>query len=330
MNASSFWRDRRVLVTGCTGFVGSWLVKALVEAGAGVVGLVHRTTRGSTLARMGLEERITPAHGPVEDLSLLKRVLAEHEVQTVMHLAAQTIVGIANRDPLATFESNIRGTWSLLEAARQTPSVRQVVVASSDKAYGDHETLPYREDAPLQGAHPYDVSKACADRISRAYFVTYGLPVCITRCGNFFGGGDLNWNRIVPGTIRSVLAGERPLIRSDGTMVRDYFYCRDAAAAYMFLAEKMAEKPEVLGEAFNFSNEIQVTVREIAQRILDVMGSGLELDVRNEASNEILRQYLSASKAHTMLGWRPMWNLEEALQETVAWYREYLSEEPKR
>jgi CDP-glucose 4,6-dehydratase len=255
----------------------------------------------------------------------MERALGEHEIRSVFHLAAQTIVGIANRNPTSTFESNVRGTWALLEACRRSPKVEQIVVASSDKAYGDQVKLPYDENTPLQGRHPYDVSKSCADLIAQTYAVTYGLPVVITRCGNFYGGGDLNWNRIVPGTVRSVLRGERPVIRSDGLNVRDYFYVEDGAAAYMTLAEFLARDRALSGEAFNFSNEIQVTVLELARRILRLMGSDLEPDVRNEASNEIRHQYLSADKARTSLGWRPLFDLETGLQKTIAWYKEYFS-----
>jgi len=251
-------------------------------------------------------------------------VLGEYEIDMAIHLAAQTIVGIANRNPVSTLETNIGGTWALLEACRRSPTVKQIVLASSDKAYGDQDRLPYDEEMPLQGRHPYDVSKSCADLIGQAYAVTYGLPVAITRCGNFYGGGDLNWNRIVPGTIRSVLRGQRPIIRSDGHYVRDYFYVEDAAAAYMLLAERLAENPDLRGQAFNFSNETQVTVLELVERILGLMGSDLEPDVRNEASNEIRCQYLSAAKARCMLGWRPLFTLEEGLQRTIDWYKDFL------
>lgn len=323
--AKNFWTDRRVFVTGCTGLVGSWTVRLLCERGAHVIGLVRDGVPGSELVRGGLDRRIDVVRGCVEDATLMERVLAEYEVQTVFHLAAQTIVGIANRSPLSTFETNIKGTWCLLEAARRCGYRPQVVVASSDKAYGDQERLPYTEDAPLQGRHPYDVSKSCTDLLSLAYAHTYQLPVCVTRCGNFFGGGDLNWNRIVPGTVRSVLRGERPVIRSNGLFVRDYFYVKDGAAAYLHLAECMARQPEVPGQAFNFSTEIQVTVLDLVARILRLMGSTLEPDVRGEASNEIQHQYLSAAKARSMLGWRPGWQLEDALAETIAWYRDFLA-----
>lgn len=322
--SAGFWTDRRVLVTGCTGLVGSWLVSDLAAAGAHVVGLVRDQVCGSNLVRLGLGGRIDQVRGSVEDHALVSRVLGEYEIQTVFHLAAQTIVGVANRNPLSTFESNIQGTWSVLEAARLAPTVSGVVVASSDKAYGSHASLPYVEDFPLQGRHPYDVSKSCADLLSLAYHATYGLPVCVTRCGNFYGGGDLNWNRIVPGTVRSVVRGQRPVIRSDGQFVRDYFYVRDGARAYMRLAERMSVEPALLGQAFNFSNESQVTVMALVGLILKLMGSDLEPDVRNEASNEIRHQYLSAGKARRMLQWAPAWSLESGLVETIGWYREFL------
>lgn len=323
---SSLWRDRPVFVTGCTGLVGSWLVHDLLEAGAHVVGLVRDQVAGTNLRRLGIESRIDIVHGCVEDEPLLERTLGEYEIRTVFHLAAQTIVGIANRNPLSTFESNIRGTWNLLEAARRSPTVEQIVIASSDKAYGDQPVLPYTEDTPLQGRHPYDVSKSCADLIASSYHRTFGLPVCVTRCGNFYGGGDLNWNRIVPGTIRSILRGQRPLIRSDGTLVRDYFYVRDGARAYMLTAEKMAcGTPGVAGQAFNFSNETQMTVLDLTRRLLRLMDSDLEPDVRNEARHEILRQSLSAERARRVLGWHPAWEIDESLRETVAWYRAFLA-----
>jgi CDP-glucose 4,6-dehydratase len=320
-----FWRDRRVFVTGCTGLVGSWTVKALVERGAHVIGLVRDQVAGSELQRSGLAAGIDVVRGAVEDYALLERALAEYEVQTVFHLAAQTIVGIANRCPLSTFETNIKGTWCLLEAARRCGTRPQVIVASSDKAYGEQSVLPYTEESPLEGRHPYDASKSCTDILALTYHHSYGLPVCVTRCGNFYGGGDLNWNRIVPGTIRSVLRGQRPVIRSDGSFVRDYFYVKDGAAAYLHLAECMARQPEVVGQAFNFSTEIQVTVLDLVSRILALMHASLEPDVRGEASNEIKHQYLSAARARRLLAWMPRYSLEESLAETIQWYRQYLA-----
>jgi len=323
MTKRSFWLDRTTLVTGATGLVGSWLVKRLVAEGADVTCLVRDWVPQSELVRSGLFEQVKIVRGDIREQSFLERVMGENEIDTVIHLAAQTIVTIANRNPISTFESNIAGTWSLLEACRRSPSVKQIVVASSDKAYGDQQALPYREDLPLQGQHPYDVSKSCADLIARTYAVTYDLPVVITRCGNFYGGGDLNWNRIIPGTIRSVLRGQNPVIRSDGNWVRDYFYVEDGAAAYMLLAEQLARKPELKGEAFNFSYEVPMTVREIVEEILRLMNSNLEVSVLNQAKNEIMHQYLSAEKARAQLGWKPLFNLTDGLRRTIEWYQQY-------
>lgn len=324
---TAFWRDRPVFVTGASGLVGGWLVKALLAAGADVVCLLRDWVPQSELVRGGSLERVKVVRGDVRDQPLLERTLGEYEIETVFHLAAQTIVGVANRNPVATFESNIGGTWTLLEACRRSPRVGQIVVASSDKAYGDQEILPYDEQTPLQGRHPYDVSKSCADLIAHTYAVSYDLPVAITRCGNFYGGGDLNWNRIVPGTIRSILRGQPPVIRSDGHYVRDYFYVEDGALAYMLLAEQLASRPELRGEAFNFSNEIQFDVLSLVREIMLLMDSSLAPEIRNEASHEIRRQYLSAAKARALLKWQPHFSLAAGLQKTIAWYREYFADE---
>jgi CDP-glucose 4,6-dehydratase len=318
------WQDRPVLVTGATGLVGGWLVKRLLKEGAGVVCLVRDWAPESEMVRSRDIERVKVVRGDVRDRDCLERTLGEYEVDTVFHLAAQTIVGVAHSNPIETFEDNIRGTWNLLEACRRSTAVKSIVVASSDKAYGDQTVLPYSESAPLQGQHPYDVSKSCADLISHAYAVSYRLPVAITRCGNIYGGGDLNWNRIVPGTIRSVLRGERPVIRSDGKFVRDYLYVEDAVAAYMLLAQKLGAADDLRGQAFNFSNESRIGVLGLVDRLLKAMGSSLLPDIRDEAVNEVRDQYLSAAKARDLLGWAPLFTLEEGLERTIAWYTAYL------
>ncbi|MHB8471000.1 MAG: GDP-mannose 4,6-dehydratase [Gaiellaceae bacterium] len=323
---SGFWRDRPTLVTGATGLLGGWLVRRLCDEGASVVALVRDWVPRSDFVAAGLADRVAVARGDVRDQATLERVLGEYEIDTVLHLAAQTIVGVANRNPVSTFETNIKGTWALLEACRRSPAVRAIVVASSDKAYGDQDVLPYDERMPLKGRHPYDVSKSCADLISTAYARTFDLPVVVTRCGNFYGGGDLNWNRIVPGTIRSILRGERPVIRSDGVYVRDYFYVEDGAASYMLLAEQLSSRPALAGDAFNFSTELQLTVLDVVGRIGELMRSELEPEVRNEASNEIRRQYLNAEKARRELGWAPLYTLDEGLGRTIEWYRRFFAD----
>ncbi len=322
---TAFWRDRPVFVTGATGLLGGWLVRRLVAGGADVVALVRDWVPRSTLFGAELAGRVTLVRGDVRDQEVLERALGEYEIDTVFHLAAQTIVGVANRNPVSTLDTNVRGTWALLEAARRSPLVRAIVTASSDKAYGDHDRLPYDETAALHGEHPYDASKSCADLVARMYAVTYGVPVAITRCGNFYGGGDLNWNRLVPGTIRAVLRGERPVVRSDGSLIRDYFYVEDGASAYLRLAEALHGRADLRGEAFNFSNELQVDVLALVRRILARMGSTLRPDVRAEATHEIRHQWLSAAKARTVLGWAPEFTLDEGLDRTIAWYREFLA-----
>ncbi len=312
-------------MTGGTGLVGTALVRRLVEAGADVVCLVRDWIPQSELVRGGSIENVKVVRGDVTDQATLERALGEYEIDTVIHLAAQTLVGIANRNPVSTFEANIQGTWALLEASRRSPMVKQIVLASSDKAYGSHDVLPYGEDAALQGRHPYDCSKSCSDLIGQTYAYTYKSPVTITRCGNFYGPGDLNWNRIVPGTIRSVVRNQRPIIRSDGQFIRDYFFVEDGAAAYMLLAQRLAENPDLRGEAFNFSNEIQVTVLQLVDKMLKKMGTSLTPDVRNEASNEIRNQYLSAEKARKVLNWSPSYTLDQGLEQTIEWYTKFLS-----
>lgn len=323
----SFWHDRPTFVTGATGLLGSWLVRRLIELRADVVCLIRDWVPQSEMMRAHLIEQVKIVRGDVRDQTLLERVLGEYEIDTVFHLAAQTVVGIANRNPISTFETNIGGAWALLEAARRSPTVKQIIVASSDKAYGAHRQLPYDETTSLQGRHPYDVSKACADLIAQAYAETFDLPVAVTRCGNLYGGGDLNWNRLVPGTIRSVLHGQPPIIRSDGNYTRDYFYVEDGVAAYILLAEKLSTMPKLRGQAFNFSYEQPITVLEMVRRILTLMESDLQPEIRNQANNEIPHQYLSAEKARRVLGWIPLFSLDEGLCATIEWYRKFFSDE---
>lgn len=320
---------RRALVTGASGFVGSWLVKALLDRGAEVVALVRDMDYRGEFARSGAYRRVSIVSGRLEDYSAVERAVNEFEPDTVFHLGAQAIVGPALRNPLPTFEANIRGTYHLLEACRvHARLIRAVVVASSDKAYGDHDRLPYTEAHALVGRHPYDVSKSCTDLLAATYHHTYGLPVAIARCGNVYGGGDLNWSRIVPGTIRSLVRGERPVLRSDGTMVRDYFYVEDAAAAYLALADRL-DRPGVAGGAFNFSNEEPVTVTRIVDAIREVMGAReLPPVVLGTASGEIKAQALCAARARSVLGWSAGYDLTAGLHPTVAWYRAYLREHP--
>ncbi len=322
----AFWATRPVLVTGATGLLGTAIVRMLHDAGAVVVALVRDWVPQSELVRSGLLERVRVIRGDICDQALLERVMGEYEIDTVLHLAAQTIVAIANRNPVATLEVNIRGTWCVLEAARRSPTVKQIVLASSDKAYGAQAQLPYSEGTPLEGRHPYDVSKSAADLIAQMYATSFGSPVCITRCGNFYGPGDLNWNRIVPGTLRSAIRGERPVIRSDGKFVRDYIFVDDGAAAYLTTAEKLAADRSLAGEAFNFSNETPVTVLALVDQILAVAGrTDLVPEVRNEASHEIREQFLDATKAKTRLGWSAKFSLAEGLARTHAWYRDFLA-----
>lgn len=329
--SSDVWSRRKVFVTGCTGFLGAWLTDWLIKQRADVVGLVRDWVPQSNFYRMGLADRAITVRGEIEDYALVERILNEYEIEVVFHLAAQTLVGIANENPLSTFSANITGSWNVLEAVRRSSRVKAVIVASSDKAYGTAPQLPYREDTPLVGRHPYDASKSCADLIAQAYWYSYKIPVAVTRCGNFYGGGDLNFNRIVPGTIRSLIDGQRPVIRSDGTLRRDYVYAKDAVLAYTFLAEKVLGGIG-RGEAYNFSNESPMTVLELTTLIGRLMDRvDLKPIIQNAATNEIPHQYLSAEKARRELGWQPAYTLEEGLRETIKAYREFfVSQERER
>ena len=318
--AVNFWKNRNVFVTGATGLLGSWLVEDLWRKGANVTCLVRDSVPAGKAASSGVLDAVNVVRGELEDYLLLLRALNEYEIDSVFHLGAQTIVGTASRSAMSTFESNIRGTWNLLEACRAcSRHMQRVLVASSDKAYGAHEHLPYTEDVPLQGRFPYDVSKSCADLITTSYYHTYGLPVAITRCGNLYGGGDLNFNRLIPGTIRSLLNGERPVIRSNGKFIRDYFYVKDAVAAYLRLAEELPNE-RFNGEAFNFGTETPVSVIDLVKIIGRLMRSDLEPVILDQATHEIPRQYLDCSKAKRLLDWSSRYSLEDGLREAIAWY----------
>ncbi len=323
--SSQFWSDKRVLVTGATGMVGSWLTRWLAECGAYTVAFVADMDPQSELIRSGLINRVNVSNGRLENYDDVERAINNHEVDTIFHLGAQPIVGAANRSPRHTFESNIQGTWNVLDAARLvSPLVKRIVVASSDKAYGTQEKLPYTEDMSMNGDHPYEVSKSCTDLISVTYARTYGSPVTIARCGNIYGGGDLNWNRIVPGTFRSILRNEQPVLRSDGTFVRDYLHVDDIVSAYLLLGEN-SHKPEFAGEGFNFSDETPLTVMNIYEAICTAAGKpALSPMVLNSAVGEIKDQYLDSTKAHNVLGWKAQVSLSEGLAKTFTWYRSLL------
>jgi CDP-glucose 4,6-dehydratase len=323
------WSSRRVFVTGASGIVGSWLVRRLLQEGAYVVALIHDWDPQTELVRSGDIARVHVINGALEDYATIERAINEHEVDTVFHLGAQPIVNTALRNPLPTFETNIRGSYHLLEACRIHPAlVKRVVIASSDKAYGDAETLPYTEDMPLHGRHPYDVSKSCTDLLALSYAHTYQLPVAVARCGNIYGGGDLNWSRIVPGTIRSVLQGERPILRSNGLYTRDYIFVDDVVSAYLAVADGLSRNG-IVGQAFNFSPESRVTVLEITRLLLRLMQrDDLEPVILDQVTAEIRDQYLDASKARRILGWAPRFTLEQGLVETIHWYRAFLGQKP--
>lgn len=326
--SQSFWKDRSVLVTGGTGLLGSWLAPVLARRGANVVLLVRDGAPRSLLVQDGWLGRIPSVHGSLTDDGLLRRAMAEYSVQTVFHLGAQTLVGVAKADPVGTLETNVQGTWMLLEAARQT-GVQQVLVASSDKAYGESDNLPYREDHPLVGRFPYEASKSCADLISQMYARAYSLQVGIVRCGNLFGGGDLNLSRLIPGAVRATLRGENFRIRSDGKFIRDFLYVEDAVEAYLCLAEHLGKDPSLAGEAFNFGLGLRLTMLDLVDRILEIMGRpDLRPIVENITNNEIREQYMTSDKAHERLGWAPSYGMDEGLRRTVAWYRTHFSEAP--
>lgn len=319
-SSNGFWTDRPVLVTGATGLLGSWLTADLQARGARVVALVRDLVPDSLFHTGATGARAVTVFGDICNGAVVERVLAEHEIDAVFHLAAQTIVEHAQRDPRGTLRSNVEGTWEVLDACRRSGRPTRIVVASSDKAYGDQPVLPYTEDQPLEGRNPYDVSKSCADLIAQAYANSYCLPVAVTRCGNLYGGGDLNFSRLVPGTVRAVLAGRRPQLRSTGAPLRDYLYVEDAVDFYVSLAEQL-DRPKVAGQAWNVSTETPLSAADMARRVIAACGSDLEPEIVGDAHHEILHQFLSAERAREVLGWTPRFGLDEGLRRTVAWYR---------
>ena len=320
-----YWSGKRVLVTGATGMVGAWLTRWLVDAGAYTVAFISDTDPQSELIRSGYINRVAVMNGRLENYDDIERAINNQEVDTIFHLGAQPIVGAADRSPRHTFESNIQGTWNLLDSARVLNGlVKRIIVASSDKAYGTQPVLPYTEDMSLNGDHPYEVSKSCTDLISTTYARTYGLPVTIARCGNIYGGGDLNWNRIVPGTFRSLLRGEQPVLRSDGTFIRDYLHVDDIVSAYLLLGES-TDKPELAGQGFNFSDESPLTVMQIYKAICEAAEKPDENpNILNAAAGEIKDQYLDSTKAHEVLGWHASVSLSEGLSKSFDWYKTLL------
>ncbi|MFH0979298.1 MAG: GDP-mannose 4,6-dehydratase [Candidatus Woesearchaeota archaeon] len=322
-NMVDFWKGKKALVSGADGFVGSWVAKKLIDSKAQVVAIVRDEKAEGNLKILGLTDKITIVRGDITDLETVERTINEYEIDSCFHLAAQAIVGIANRSPLSTFNSNIKGTWTVLEACRRSPKVERIVVASSDKAYGTQKKLPYTEDAPLLGSNPYDASKACTDIVARSYYSTYSLPVAVTRCANIYGGGDLNFSRIIPDAIRCILANENFVIRSDGTPERDYMYVEDAASAYLTLAEQCARN-EVKGQAFNFGTGTPVSVLALFAKIAGLCGKEeFKPTVLGQAKNEIDRQFLDSNKAKRILNWAPRYSLDDGLKKTIQWYKNY-------
>lgn len=324
-----YWKDKNVFITGCNGFLGSWLTKTLVDCGAKVTGLIRDEISDSLLASSGYIHKINLVYGTAEEYELIERVLNEHNIDTCFHLAAQAIVAVANRNPLSTFRSNILGGWNILEASRRCHNVKRIVIASSDKAYGSHKRLPYKEEFKLQGMHPYDASKSCLDILSQMYFHTYGLPVGISRCANIYGPGDLNFSRIIPDTMRALILNKRPIIRSDGKFIRDYLFVEDAVESYLSLARGLEHKG-IQGEAFNFGNQKPINVLELVEKIIAISGKkNLKAKILSVAKYEIKEQYLDCEKAKEVLKWRPRYSLIRGLKQTYIWYERYLKEKTK-
>lgn len=322
---NNYWQDRKVLITGYEGFIGSWLVKFLLSFGAKIWGLDIKTHRKQTILSDKELNKVNIIKGNVENFPLVSKIIKESKIEFIFHLAAKSLVGDCLKKPIKAFSTNIKGTWNILEASRNSNTIEVVIIASSDKAYGIQNRLPYREESPLVGSHPYDVSKSCADLLAYAYFHTYNLPVCVTRCGNVFGPGDFNFSRIVPDIIRSIIKDRTLIIRSDGKFTRDYIYVKDVVTGYLTLAQKM-QRLRLFGEAFNFSNEKPISVLNLVKIIAEFNGQGkANYEITNKAKYEIKHQYLSAKKARQILKWSPQYNLEEGLKETIKWYKDFLS-----
>ncbi|MCF7907819.1 MAG: GDP-mannose 4,6-dehydratase [Candidatus Omnitrophica bacterium] len=319
-----FWKGKRVLITGYEGFLGSNLAKVLLNFGAKISGLDILTRRKDTILTQKELAKIKIIKGNVDNLSLVKRILRNDKIEVIFHLAAEALVGECLKRPVKGFSTNIKGTWNILEAWRQTKIAKAIVVASSDKAYGSHSKLPYKEDSALCGLHPYDVSKSCADLIAHAYHNTYGAPVVITRCGNIFGPGDFNFSRIVPETLRSVIRNKTLVIRSDGKFTRDYVYVDDIVAGYINLAQK-SKKLKLFGQAFNFSAEQPLSVLALVKLIYKLADRRSNYKILKQAKYEIKHQYLSSRKAARVLGWKPKLKLDKALEKTYQWYKDNLS-----
>ncbi len=319
----SFWEEKNVFVTGSDGFIGSWIAKELVEKKANVTVLVRDMKKEACFDLHGIRSKLNIVQGDLVDLQVMERAFAQYQAEFVFHLAAQALVGIANKSPLSTFESNIKGTWNLLEACRKNDSVKGIVVASSDKAYGVQDKLPYTEDSPLLGLFPYDASKACADILARSYFETYGLSGAVTRNANTYGGADMNFSRIVPDAVSCLIKDKEFLIRSDGKPQRDYMYVKDAVNGYLVLAQNL-QKKEVKGQAFNFGTETPVTAVDLFKKTAKLFGKpNAKYRILNQSKNEIPKQFLSTKKAKNLLGWKPAYSLDEGLKETIDWYKNY-------
>lgn len=318
---TSFWKSKNIFITGADGFIGSWLAKALVENGANVFIIIRDIKRICSLDLLNIKKDVEIIQGDIIDLGCVERIINEKEIDTVFHLAAQAIVGVANRTPISTFKSNIEGTWNILEACRLNGNIKRIIVASSDKAYGKQKKLPYTENSPLLGLYPYDASKACADILARCYYITYGLPIAITRNANTYGGADLNFSRIIPDVICSLLKGRGFVIRSDGKFERDYMYVKDAVNAYLVLGENFRE--DVKGEAFNFGTGKSISVLELFSKVSELMGKkDIKPIILGQAKNEIDKQFLDISKVKRFFNWEPRFTLKQGLKETIDWYRD--------